>query len=129
MPYKLDIDILRTDILNNVAKGIHRIAYDAGWWSDLNGNPVERNKGELIALMHSELSEALEAIRKGAMDDHLPHRSGEEVELADAIIRILDYCAAYDLDIGGAVGEKLTYNLTREDHRPEIRAAEGGKKF
>lgn len=66
-----------------------------------------------IALMHTELSEAVEGIRKNAMDDKLPHRSMEEVELADALIRILDDAGAYKFDLGGAVVEKLNYNRTR----------------
>lgn len=66
-----------------------------------------------IALMHSELSEALEADRKDLMDDKLPHRKGREVELADAIIRILHAGARGGMDIEGAVREKLDYNKTR----------------
>lgn len=65
------------------------------------------------ALMHSELSEALEADRNNTMDQHLSHRSGVEVELADALIRILDWCGKKGLDIGGAVVEKLAFNETR----------------
>ena len=79
--------------------------------------------------MHSELSEALEAIRKGKMDDHLPQYPGEVVELADCLIRILDYCGAHDLDIHGAFLDKLAYNHGRADHKRENREKEGGKKF
>lgn len=68
---------------------------------------------QAIALMHSELSEALEADRKDLMDNKLTHRSGLEVELADAIIRIKDFAGGKDLDIDGAVEEKLAYNTTR----------------
>lgn len=66
-----------------------------------------------IALMHTELSEAVEGIRKDSQDDKLPHRKMEEVELADALIRILDAAGAYGMDLGGAVVEKLAYNRTR----------------
>jgi hypothetical protein len=52
-----------------------------------------------------------------------------EVELADALIRICDLAGAMDLDLGGAVAEKLLYNQSRADHKPENRALEGGKKF
>jgi NTP pyrophosphatase (non-canonical NTP hydrolase) len=108
----------------------HEAARGAGWWHDINtGQPLKRNAGELIALMHSELSEALEALRKDAMDDKLPHRKGVEVELADTIIRIFDFAGGFDLDLAGALVEKLQYNAQRVDHKPEHRAAAGGKKF
>lgn len=108
----------------------HAAAQRGGWWNDINtGERLKRNAGELIALMHSELSEALEALRKDAMDDKLPHRKGVEVELADTIIRIFDFAGGFDLDIAGALVEKLEYNAQRADHKPENRAAAGGKKF
>ena len=68
---------------------------------------------QALALIHSEISEALEADRKDLKDDKLPHRSGLEVELADAIIRIKDFAGGKDLDIDGAIEEKLAYNTTR----------------
>ena len=108
----------------------HGIAKECGWWNDpVTGVPVQRNTGELICLMHSELSEAMEGARKNLMDDHLPGRKMLEVELADTIIRILDFAGANDLDIGGALAEKLAYNANRADHKPEHRAGENGKKF
>lgn len=82
---------------NEQAKRIHEL--NKQWWHDKNGNRLERNKGELLMLVVSELSEGLEALRKDLMDDHLPHRKGIEVELADAAIRLLDYSAGFDLDI------------------------------
>lgn len=107
----------------------HRTATDAGWYRDpATGEQVTRNFGEVVALMHSELSEALEADRKGLMDDKLPNREGREVEFADCIIRILDTAAALGLDIAGAVIEKNRYNKHRADHKLEARAA-GGKKY
>ena len=70
----------------------------------------------------------MEGVRKGIMDDHLPHRKMEEVEHADAIIRIFDYAGGHGLDVGGALVEKLKYNISRADHQVENRAKEGGKK-
>lgn len=73
----------------------HDTASNAGWYKDpATGRDVQRNFGEVVALMHSELSEALEAHRKSLMDDKLPDRPGIEVEFADCIIRILDTAAA-----------------------------------
>jgi NTP pyrophosphatase (non-canonical NTP hydrolase) len=82
-----------------------------------------------LCLMHSEISEAMEGHRKGQMDDHLPHRPMIEVELADAVIRIADLAGAMGLDLGGAIAEKLAYNAQRADHKPEARAAAGGKTY
>lgn len=108
----------------------HETATDAGWYIDpVSGQPVTRNIGEVIALMHSELSEALEAARKSLMDDKLPHRKGIEVEFADCIIRILDTAAAEGLDLAGAIIEKNRFNRTRADHKLENRKAVGGKLF
>ncbi len=108
----------------------HKAAVDGGWWTDhATGQRKERNKGELIALIHSEISEALEGVRKDKMDDHLPHRKSVEVELADALIRIFDFAGAYDLDLGAAMIEKMHYNARRADHKPENRLKDGGKKF
>ena len=63
------------------------------------------------------------------MDDKLPHRKMVEVELADAVIRIFDLAGAMEMDLGGALVEKLVYNTSREDHKKENREAAGGKKF
>jgi NTP pyrophosphatase (non-canonical NTP hydrolase) len=108
----------------------HEAALTAGWWTDLTtGTPLERNHGEMFMLMVSEISEAMEAHRKNLMDDKLPMRKGVEVELADCIIRIMDYAGRFDLDISGAIVEKVEYNRQREDHRLENRLKKGGKKY
>ena len=106
----------------------HGLAREAGWWDSRNlGDP--QTIPACLCLVHSEISEAMEGARKNRMDDHLPHRKALEVELADAMIRILDLAGAYQLDLGGALVEKLVYNTQRADHKRDARAADDGKKF
>jgi hypothetical protein len=73
----------------------------------------ERNVGELLMLVVSELSEALEGYRKDLMDDKLPPRKMFEVEIAGALIRLFDIGGGLGLDLGGAFVEKMDYNAKR----------------
>ena len=108
----------------------HGGAVAGGWWTDVQtGKRKDRNKGEQLMLMVSEIAEAMEGERKNLMDSHLPHRKAAEVELADAVIRIADYCGAYGYDLGGAIIEKMKYNANRADHKIENRLKDGGKQF
>lgn len=73
---------------------------NAKWWVSLEtGQPIERNKGELLMLVITELAEAVEGIRKNLMDDKLPNRRMEEVEMADAFIRLLDFAGGFGITI------------------------------
>ena len=123
----------------------HAASHAAGWWTDaasgadLAAAARDPNTardpfqlyllGTKIALVHSEISEALEGLRTGAADLHLPHRASVEVELADAIIRIADLAGAMGLDLGGAIVEKMAYNAERSDHKVTARLGRGGKAF
>jgi len=113
--------------LNSLATLCHQD--NIKWWHDPTTGARVGNKGEKLMLMVSELAEAMEAERRDLMDDKLPHLKGAVVELADALIRLLDYCGAYGYDIGGAFVEKMRYNATRKDHTNAERLGPNGKKF
>jgi len=105
------------ELFQRIANHAHTTAVSKGWWEG------ERNNGELLALIHSEVSEALEALRHGnPPDDKIPEFSGAEAELADVVIRIMDLSAARGWRVGDAIVAKMAFNGTREHKH-------GGKEF
>ena len=98
-----------TEAFNAVAKDVHQNAVEKGFWD------FGRNDGEMIALCHSELSEALEFLRNdNAMDDKIPEFLGVEAELADVIIRIMDMARGRNWRVAEALEAKIAYNTTRK---------------
>ena len=107
----------------------HSQARAAGWWTDLDsGKDKERNVGEALMLVTTELAEALEGHRKSLHDPHLPKRDNYTVEIADALIRLFDLAGGTCIDLPGAFEEKMQYNARRADHKIENRRLPGGKK-
>lgn len=115
----LDLNFVAS--LSRMADKAHANSRSKGFWSivdDLKTHPRWAEieviwKLSRIALFHSEASECLEGIRKDLPDDHLPERSMEVAELADIVVRILDYAGAYDLPLGEVILEKMAYNSGR----------------
>ena len=95
--------------LDEWAREIHKIAVEHGWWDE------KRSFGEVVALCHSELSEALEADRRGEAlaEERDGKPEGVAVEMADCLIRILDWFGRVGIDPEIVVAEKVAYNRGR----------------
>jgi NTP pyrophosphatase (non-canonical NTP hydrolase) len=108
---------------DKLAKIIHEDNVAKGFWPEggrrTNGpgmvseRPGERNVGEALMLVVTELAEGMEGFRKKRNDDHLPQFISLEVEIADAIIRLMDLSYGMKLRVGEALAQKLMYNRTR----------------
>ena len=100
-----------------LAEDVHNNAKDKGWWD------TEKKIPEELLLLHAEVSEATEAMRKGnPPDSHIPEFTGLEAELADVVIRIMDIAEGMNLRVSEAIVAKHEYNKGRS-HR------HGGKLF
>lgn len=123
--------------INQLIETAHTASANAGWWNDpetgedLLSNPTYAKYvlATKMMLMVSETSEAMEGIRQNSMDDKLPHLTMEVCELADIMIRVADYAGKRNLDLAGAIVEKMKFNLTRPDHQITNRRKAGGKAF
>lgn len=93
--------------LNSLASDIYEANKAKGFWDK------ERNVGEMLMLVNTELSEALEAHRKDLMDDHLPEYKGFDVEIGDAMIRLFDMAGGLNIDLDTVISKKLEYNANR----------------
>jgi len=115
---------------NHIASQVYINACEKGFWQAREYVIATGTAGRLavqaqaLALIHSEISEALEALRRGGdkePDEHCS-RFAVEVELADAVIRIMDLGVRMGWDVAGALLDKLAYNEGRE-------RMHGGKRF
>src|SRR5262245_2980686 len=123
-PVEIDQDVVR-EAFRQLQHEAYRNGVDKGFWFAKN---PQTHGAEKIALMHSELSEALEAMRVGRWQDTPRPATAKEVEqeglreqvvegvgseLADVVIRILDLCGAAQIDLASLVLNKMTKNRER----------------
>ena len=94
--------------IDALQRAVHQTAVKHGWWDQ--ARPI----GEVLMLVVTELAEAMEAYRSGdSGSDKIAGFSKVEEELADAIIRILDFAGGHSLNIEGALTAKMEYNESR----------------
>ena len=124
--------------IKDLQKIVHQMAKEKGWWDDVDGKP--RDIASQFVNFHAEISEAWEEVRDGKPFNKIiyhesqAHGEGEDtterilkpcgvpIELADCVIRIMDTCEAYEIDLEEAILEKIKFNQTRPYRH-------GGKKF
>ena len=101
-------------MINKLSKEAYENTVAHGW------NDEDRSFGDVIALIHSELSEALEEYRnkKGFNEIYYNDNNSEKplgipIELADVVIRVFDVCGKYDIDLEKAIRIKMEYNSKR----------------
>jgi NTP pyrophosphatase (non-canonical NTP hydrolase) len=101
-------------LFERMSEEINQNARNHGFWEDEENVNKDASTGLRLALVHSEISEALEAVRKGnPPDDKVSEFSSVEAELADAVIRIMDYSKHNKLRLGQAILAKHKFNVGR----------------
>jgi NTP pyrophosphatase (non-canonical NTP hydrolase) len=110
------------NVLDQFALDCHELAKSKGFWEIPQDFKVAGGvhpqyeilkKMEKLALVTSEVGEAVEGIRKPGNSTHTPQFTLEEEEMADILIRVFDYCGGFNLRIGAAFTAKMEYNFTR----------------
>lgn len=107
--YKTDLLLRASEVIDILAIYQHQLMKEEGWWD----NP--REDGTLLMLMTSEISECMEAIRKDFGNSDKTGMPLALEELADTVIRILDFCGSKDWPLGKAIVRKMEYNRTRKN--------------
>jgi len=115
-----------TEVINDLCKTIHEKQKATGWWDAADNPLVVPTK---LALVVSEVAEALEGHRRGLKDDKLPEYDMIAVELADVLIRVFDLAGFLGIELGTIMEAKEKFNSSRSDHKPENRKAVAGKKY
>lgn len=100
---------MNSERINELSKDIYRQNVSVGWWDD-----PDRCLTTAIQLANTEVCEATEGARRGLYDEHLPERKMEEVEMADTLIRILDFGAKLNLSYQEVPGEMGYLQLVRK---------------
>lgn len=104
----IDEDKVLVASLTLYARKMNTTARNHGFWDQKYDDNTK------IVLMHCELSEVVEALRHNdPPDQHCPEFKSSEIEFADCIIRILDFCHERELRIGEAIIAKMAFNKTR----------------
>lgn len=104
--------------INDFQKECYQVASEHGFWAGMSSYPIGLIIGQKLALIHSEVSEALEELRKNQLFSLIYYREdgkpeGFRFELADAVIRIFDLAEWCGVDMESAMREKMEFNKTR----------------